>query len=462
MISSSLTRTLGLCLLLLPALSPAADDWLKLPDGKAEMIEEPVFGDKIWIYQAGKKNTESIVLIHGLGHSGADDWKTLIPELARHYHVVTLDLPGFGRSAQGNRLYTPSTYARVVDFLVDRYVKGPLHVVGHSMGGAIAARYTALNPKRVKTLTLVDAAGILHRIAFQKALTVGAVEKNIPPIFATQDSTTRDLVSAIMDMAESYTLGPELVLNTPPLRQTFLKGDPLRIAALGLVLEDYSDLAWKLKLPVLVIWGDRDSVAPIRSGKVLDEVLPRADLVVLPGTAHNPMIQSPKLLLKAMTPFLAGKRSVDDQPAVDKVSTQKVSTPLDCNNQINMTIPPGSYGHISITGCKGLVMKNVRTTGLTIRDSDLEMENVIVDGGQTAVDVAESVLIITNGRISGETVFKAESSRVDLAGTHLIAREQLIASTLPSSFIFSIVLAETPAQRRYLHQYIKTSLINSL
>lgn len=463
MINSVLLRAMGLCLMLLPSLVAADDDWLGLADGKVHVVTEPVFEDSAWIYEAGIGNRETIVLVHGLGTVGADDWKPLIPTLARDYHVVTFDLPGFARSGKGNYMYTPSTYARFIDFVVDKYVKGKFHLVGHSMGGAIAARYSASLPERVESLTLIDAAGILHRAAFQKHLAIGAIEKNIPPVYATQDAEARELIMWIIDQAEPFGMGPELVLRAGPLRQALLKGDPLRISGLGLVVEDFSDLAWTLKTPVQLIWGDRDSVAPLRTGRLLDEILPHADLKILPGTGHNPMAQSADKLMPILLDFIRGKTSVADQPAIAAVTTRPGDKALRCSNQSNMQVPAGSYSEIIIDGCKGLVMKQVHAGKITIRNlSEVELEDVIVDGGEIAMEITDSTVTITNGRIKGEVVFKAENSRVDVAGTHLIAGRFLARSEVESSFVFSIVHAETPGQKRYIHDYVRTNEIRSM
>ena len=131
-------------------------------------VNEPIFKGKALIYENGNKKNKSVVLVHGLGTLGAQDWSKLIPELAKKYHVISFDLPGFGRSSTGNHNYSPENYANFVHWVVNQYVEGDYILMGHSMGGAIALYFAAYYPRQLEQLILVDAAGILHRVSFTK------------------------------------------------------------------------------------------------------------------------------------------------------------------------------------------------------------------------------------------------------------------------------------------------------
>jgi pimeloyl-ACP methyl ester carboxylesterase len=96
-------------------------------------------------------------LIHGLG-GFAESWRHNIPELARHGRVIALDLPGSGRSAKPRRAYTLEFLARSLDRLLDALGVDRVRLVGHSLGGAVAARYALDHPGRVERLALLGAA----------------------------------------------------------------------------------------------------------------------------------------------------------------------------------------------------------------------------------------------------------------------------------------------------------------
>ncbi len=133
-----------------------------LPGTYEECIEDPIFDGKVCTVQANRDAKIGVILIHGLGGS-VDDWKNTIPALATDFHVLTFDLPGFGKSDKGSQVYSPTRYAKLAHLLADRYFQNKTYyIVGHSMGGAIALRFASLRPARYQRLVLIDAAGILH------------------------------------------------------------------------------------------------------------------------------------------------------------------------------------------------------------------------------------------------------------------------------------------------------------
>ena len=82
-----------------------------------------------------------------------------------------------------------------------------------------------------------------------------------------------------------------------PLRQKLLGGKPERIAALGLILQDFGPLIARIRAPTLVVWGGDDMIAPLRTGLMLADRLPDAQLVVFPGIGHQVMAQAPAQLV---------------------------------------------------------------------------------------------------------------------------------------------------------------------
>ena len=100
-----------------------------------------MFRGEAHVYTAGPENAPSVVLVHGIGDKGARDWTGLMSMLAPDFHVISFDLPGFGRSSKSNEQYTPKNYAAFIRYVVQQRVsKEPFFLVGHSMGGAIALR----------------------------------------------------------------------------------------------------------------------------------------------------------------------------------------------------------------------------------------------------------------------------------------------------------------------------------
>ena len=104
---------------------------------------------------------------------------------------------------------------------------------------------------------------------------------------------------------------PDIVLELAPLRQKLLGGKPERIAALGLILQDFGPLIARIRAPTLVVWGGDDMIAPLRTGLMLADRLPDAQLVVFPGIGHQVMAQAPAQLVPQIERHLdrAGDRA---------------------------------------------------------------------------------------------------------------------------------------------------------
>ena len=99
---------------------------------------------------------ETVVLIHGLGANLAFWYMGIARLLARHYHIITYDLRGHGRSAMPATGYTLPYMADDLAALLDHLNVKNAHIVGHSFGARVALYFTSAYPQRVKTLTAAD------------------------------------------------------------------------------------------------------------------------------------------------------------------------------------------------------------------------------------------------------------------------------------------------------------------
>ena len=143
----------------------AADAAPRMPGMEMHRVEEPVFNGRVAVYEAGRGKSRSILLVHGIGADGARDFSEQIAWLRESFHVVAVDLPGFGQSDKSDALYTPSNYAAVLKYVADRFLQRPFALVGHSMGALVSLRYAAVNPADVERLVVMSVPGVLHRHA---------------------------------------------------------------------------------------------------------------------------------------------------------------------------------------------------------------------------------------------------------------------------------------------------------
>src|SRR3954470_6217194 len=147
-----------------------ASAWMELPGASAELVPEPQLGGRVMLYRVGRQDGPPVVLIHGLGQNGARDWSRLLPALADRYAIYALDLPGFGQSDKGNRLYSPASFAGAIENAIGRRLGRRFVLIGHSMGGAVSLAYAAAYPERIERLILVDMAGVLQRSVYAEFL----------------------------------------------------------------------------------------------------------------------------------------------------------------------------------------------------------------------------------------------------------------------------------------------------
>ncbi|WP_432823187.1 alpha/beta fold hydrolase, partial [Trichloromonas sp.] len=276
---------------------------------RAKLVAEPVFGGSAYILEAGDRGKPPLVLVHGLGDMASDTWRLLLPVLAESYHVVTFDLPGFGRSQKQNSLYSPGNYAAFVKWVVDTFVGMPPVLAGHSLGGAIALRYAGTYPDALSRLVLIDVAGILDRRVYTKEMLSVLSEGFVVPF------DVDNFLGKMVGRLPNPLLDLDMMLENELLRSRVLGGDPVKIAAMALIQENFSPYLFRVRVPAVILWGENDRVTPRRTGTLLEANLPAARLQIIPGAGHVPMAETPRLFEAAFLAALQGEIAPAGFPA---------------------------------------------------------------------------------------------------------------------------------------------------
>jgi pimeloyl-ACP methyl ester carboxylesterase len=395
-------------------------DWLcqNLPrDWVLQLEHEPVFDGDVLTVQAGMEHAQTLVLVHGLGAEGFATWTPLIPELSKRYHVVTLDLPGFGYSDSPVSKYSPSNYAEVLDWLIRRHSHGPAIVVGHSLGGAVALRFAGAHPELLSKLVLVDAAGILERTAYMKQPAA------LPFVVADSPLYLKRPVAHLNDWHNQML---EYVMGLPDITRTLAADEDIwgilmighsnANAGMALQHEDFTRAIYALQVPTQIIWGEKDTVAPLRTGQMLARRLAQAELHVLPGAGHSPM-EAP-----TDAAFLALLNEVLEQaPARAQHEVAAATSDLHCKGMVDQTYS-GNYREVVIEDCAAVKLHDLNAQHMVIRNSIVELSNARIVGERTALEVVDSELLATAGEINGSTAIVADNARIDMAGFSLNAQ----------------------------------------
>ncbi len=263
--------------------------------GAAELQTADVGGRKISYAGAGEDG-DVILLVHGYG-GDRNSWLFLQEPLAAKYRVYALDLPGHGTSAKDVGDGTLGVLADAVTGVLDALGAGRAHLVGHSMGGAVALAVTVRDPGRVASLTLIAPSGFGTEInagylrGFADAQTRRELKPVVGQLFADESLVTRQLVDDLL--AYKRLDGVDEALHA--LLGTLLDGDSqcgdsaAALAAVGGAV------------PVTVVWGRADRIIPATQA----ESVPGAVRHVIDGSGHMPQMERPAEVQAAIEETIA-------------------------------------------------------------------------------------------------------------------------------------------------------------
>ncbi len=259
-------------------------------------------GHRITYLEGGSGDT--LLLLHGFG-GDKDNWPLVARYLTRQFHVIAPDLPGFGDSTRD----PASTYGwadqmeRVHAFMESLNLREPIHVGGNSMGGAIAGLYAARHPDRVKSLWLIDPAGVsgarqseLLRLLAQGENPMlvgnaGQFDRLIAMLFVHPPTIPRSLIPALVRARAAQREFNQKIFQD-------LRNAPLSLDG---------ELSGS-RVPTLITWGDQDRLVDVSGAEVLRAGMLQAQVAILKSVGHVPMIEVPEATAAGFLNFQAGLR----------------------------------------------------------------------------------------------------------------------------------------------------------
>lgn len=262
---------------------------------------------------------EPALCVHGLGGS-AHNWTDLAALLRSHLAVEAIDLPGHGRSGPAvNNNYSLKAHAQVVVDYIRQAGRGPVHLIGNSMGGAVSVLVAAEHPELVRTLTLISPAVPDNRVrAFPLRndpraallvlpglgeLALRQMNRKYPPEVRVADTIAlcfgdRSRYPAAR-MREAV-VEARARLAMPWANTAFLR------SMRGLVSAQFvkGRVGWStlraIGAPTLVMWGDTDRLVAPDLAPYVAAAVPRSRLVVLEGVGHTAMMELPEPTARAV------------------------------------------------------------------------------------------------------------------------------------------------------------------
>jgi abhydrolase domain-containing protein 6 len=251
------------------------------------------------VYAEGGRG-ETVLLLHGFG-SDQSCWNRVARFLTKRYRVVAPDLPGWGSSTRiATASYAYPDQVERVHRIVQELKLDRFHLVGHSMGGGIAARYAARYPDEIITLGLIAAHGIIEPRESALRHAVEARGENWLLVSSPQDfqNLLKHLFVKRPFVPRSVTkyLQQQAIAKCEQNRKIFediLRDDPPLV-----------DLLPQIKSPALVVWGDQDLLVDVSAAEIFRTRIKSAQLLILPNCGHMPIVERAQECAKASLGFL--------------------------------------------------------------------------------------------------------------------------------------------------------------
>ncbi len=237
-----------------------------------------------------------VVALHGSASTGAQ-WRSLGEHLAGRFRVVVPDLAGYGRSG---RPVARSTLAAEADFLhpVLDAAGGPVHLIGHSFGGAVALALAITVPDAVRSLTLIEPA------AFRLLMNDDSTDRMLSTeIAAVAERVRTDLDAGQREKAAEafidYWNGAGAWARSSPRLQALI------LPAMDRVIENFTALAAPgltaralkaISVPTLVIAGLETPLPALRTAELVAETIHGALLALISGAGHMAPLTDPHIV----------------------------------------------------------------------------------------------------------------------------------------------------------------------
>ena len=277
-----------------PAYRAVMEEWLAISGAHREVFAADD-GSRLSVWVLGPLSAERpVVLLHGLG-ADATYWAGTARALVRGGRTVLLpDGPGSGRSEapRSSAGYRIPGRVAALDALFRALALDRADLVGHSLGGWTAAAFALRHPEKVGRLVLVDAGG------FDVPADVDAERRRVLP-------SDRPGARRVLDLLFFRKPFPAAGFVVNAFGRNY-GGNPAAATVNALDLAD--GLAGRAKdLPpgTAVIWGENETLFPLRLGRNLAAEIPAARLFVLPGAGHDGPLETPRAFRAALARALA-------------------------------------------------------------------------------------------------------------------------------------------------------------
>jgi len=256
-------------------------------------------GREFAVRETGDPNDPDVVLIHGLGGSSITEWYEVGPLLAESFHLIIVENRNHGLSPRVTGRHDVADVADDVAAVMEQLGVASAHVVGYSMGGAVAQSLAHRHPAKVERLVLI-ATFMFHRPLLRWARTVG--------VYIAR-AWERATGTGTPEVRAGYLLATGAVESRHArfIWEETHRRDPEAGAAASLALFRFDSRPWigDIEDPTLVIVPGRDQLVPVSWQRDLANRLPNARFVEISGARHEVVWTHAERVAGLVTDFLA-------------------------------------------------------------------------------------------------------------------------------------------------------------
>jgi pimeloyl-ACP methyl ester carboxylesterase len=261
-----------------------------MPDEKRVSIRDGLY--EIRYFTAG--NGEPLLYLHG---SGGLTWGPFLDQLAEDYAVTAPEHPGYGESSGLEHLEDMTDFALYVGDFCDTVGIERAHVVGHSLGGMLAAEVAIQQAQYVDRLVICNAIGFWRDESPVLDYIITPPEELMPAVFA--DLTSPAVLATFKPPENEEELQTMMYERTKSFMAAGKFAWPIPDRGLKRRIH-------RIKAPALIIWGEKDGLVPPVYAEDFKSGIKDSKVVILKNTAHMPMYEDPDGFTSAVRDFLKG------------------------------------------------------------------------------------------------------------------------------------------------------------
>ena len=253
----------------------------------------------------------ALLLIHGIGDS-SDTWRPVVEQLAEHYTVIAPDLLGHGRSEKPRADYSVAGFANGMRDLLSVLEVDRVTVVGHSLGGGVAAQFAYQFPDRCERLVLVGSGGVGRTVSpLLRVAAVPGVEV-VMPLFGLAPVRFASRLGAGLLRLFDTALGRDAeeilavfdALPNMEARMGILRTLRSSVDWQGQVITMVDRAYLAEGVPTLIVWGRRDAIIPLGHGRLVHAVMPGSQFEVFDDAGHFPHHADPARFVRVLREFM--------------------------------------------------------------------------------------------------------------------------------------------------------------